>query len=89
MGHDRDCQERLGKLSEYIDGTAKESVCREIEEHLESCPDCRIMVDTMRKTITLYREQELEVAFPEQARRRLYRRLDLDDLLRTVDDQDK
>jgi predicted anti-sigma-YlaC factor YlaD len=81
MDRHSDCRDRLGNLSDYLDGTAQEAVCREIEKHLETCPDCRIFVDTMRKTITLYRERDQKITFPEEARLRLYRRLELEDLL--------
>jgi predicted anti-sigma-YlaC factor YlaD len=87
MAHPSDCRKRLAELSEYIDGSAQEQVCREIEKHMESCPDCRIMVDTLRKTITLCRDREKEIGLPEQARRRLYRRLELDDLLPAAEDR--
>lgn len=80
--HD-ECKKQLGKLSDYLDGTAQERICREIEAHLETCPDCRIMLDTMRKSILLYREDEELVTMPDEVRHRLYRRLDLDDFLDT------
>ncbi len=49
------CRELLHQLSEYIDGTLEASLCAELEAHLSGCSDCRVMVDTVRKTITLYR----------------------------------
>jgi anti-sigma factor (TIGR02949 family) len=75
------CQEMLAGISEYIDGTARQSLCDEIERHIAECPDCRVVVDTMKKTITLYRQQEKSYQMPSDARQRLYRRLQLDDLV--------
>jgi anti-sigma factor RsiW len=49
------CPELLDQLSDYIDGELDAAFCAEIESHLSECSDCRIMVDTLRKTITLYR----------------------------------
>jgi predicted anti-sigma-YlaC factor YlaD len=77
-GHDHaNCQELLGQLSDYIDGELETSLCAEIEEHLSGCSDCRIMVDTMRKTIILYRDQA-PVELPPDVKDRLYSVLKLE-----------
>ncbi len=49
-----DCIGVRDKLSEFLDRDLVDAICREIEEHLERCRDCRVEVDTVRKTITLY-----------------------------------
>ncbi|MER3514316.1 MAG: hypothetical protein C4310_07945, partial [Chloroflexota bacterium] len=45
----------LGELSAYLDGELSEAICVEIERHLVECADCRIVVDTLHRTILLYR----------------------------------
>ena len=56
------CQELLEQLGDYLDEEARQELCREIEEHLERCNDCRIVVDQTRKTIVLYQaEQQVEL----------------------------
>lgn len=50
-----ECDKLLHQLSDYIDGTLEASICAELEAHLSDCSDCRVMVDTVRRTITLYR----------------------------------
>ncbi len=52
------CEELLAILSDYVDGTAVPCICHELESHLKDCNPCRVVVDTMRKTIQLYRENE-------------------------------
>ena len=52
----KECREYLENLCASVDGEASSEVCREVEKHLEDCPDCRIMVDTLKKTIVLCRE---------------------------------
>jgi predicted anti-sigma-YlaC factor YlaD len=74
-----DCPDLIHELSDYLDGLATPAICAEIEEHLRDCPDCKIMVDTMRKTITLYREQEQTTKLPDDVKDRLFRVLDLND----------
>lgn len=50
-----DCDEVLNQLSEYVDEEARAELCRAIEEHLARCRGCKIEVDTVRKTIMIYR----------------------------------
>jgi predicted anti-sigma-YlaC factor YlaD len=71
------CPDLIHELSDYIDGLSSPEICAEIERHLKECPDCKIMVDTLTKTITLYREREQSEQMPDDVRRRLYRVLDL------------
>jgi anti-sigma factor RsiW len=71
------CRDRLGQLLDYIDGELEASLCTELEAHLAECPDCRVMVDTVRKTIILYRSQAA-AELPSGVRDRLYRVLKLD-----------
>jgi len=44
----------LEQLSDFIDSEAREELCQAIAEHMRRCHGCRVMVDTVRKTIVLY-----------------------------------
>lgn len=79
MNHNH-CSELLGDLSAYLDGEASDALCQEIERHLESCDNCRVVVDTLRRTVELVRSQP-EPGLPDGARERLYVALDLAELL--------
>jgi len=46
-------------LNDYVDGEIDPEVCTEFETHLRGCNPCRIVVDTVRKTISLYKNEEL------------------------------
>jgi predicted anti-sigma-YlaC factor YlaD len=50
------CSEYISELNDYLDGTLDSSLCREIEEHIGSCHNCRIMIDTMKQTVILCRD---------------------------------
>ncbi len=76
MARLHDCGDLLGPLSDYISGEAAESLCAQIEAHMAECEDCRVMVDTLRKTIFLYRADNPS-ELPGDVRRRLYQKLDL------------
>jgi len=83
MSDQTHCNELLGSLSDYVDGTLAESICREIEAHVAECNNCRIVVDTLRKTISLYQTTAGESAdVPPMVRERLFRLLNLDDYLK-------
>lgn len=76
----RDCKHLLGSLSEYVDGELEGELCAELEHHLAECQDCRIVVDSLHKTISLYNTTGQRVDVPDGVRERLFRRLDLDKL---------
>jgi predicted anti-sigma-YlaC factor YlaD len=78
------CEVILQSLSDYVDGILEESLCRVIEDHLASCTDCRVVVDTLQRTVYIYRHigQE-EARVPDDVRERLFKRLDLNDFLKS------
>ncbi len=71
------CQELKAQLSDYIDGELDAGLCRELERHLANCDNCRIVVDTLRKTILLYRDYGA-APVPAGAQERLIHVLGLD-----------
>ena len=75
------CRHLLGSLSEYIDGALEEQLCTQLELHLADCPDCRIVVDTLNMTVSLYKQSADQASVPDDVRQRLFRCLNLDDLL--------
>ena len=81
MPEHEDCRRLLGALSDYLDGDLQEELCAEIERHLQECENCRIVVDTLRRTIYLYRATAEPGEVPPDVRQRLYHRLNLDEFL--------
>lgn len=78
------CGQLLANLSDYVDGTLQANLCRELEQHLAGCDDCRIVLNTLRKTVELYR-LEGTAGMPDAVRERLFKRLSLDDLMEPSD----
>ena len=63
------CEELLAVLSEYVDGAVDPAICEEFEKHMAGCNPCQVVVDNIRKTITLYKEgkpYELPVEFRQR-----------------------
>lgn len=75
------CEELLGPLCDYLEGNMRDALCEDLERHLEGCEHCRVVVDTTRKTIELYHETAADMSLPEDTRRRLFARLDLEEYL--------
>jgi hypothetical protein len=77
------CRSLLNSLSDYVDGSLGEQLCEEIEHHVAECQNCHVVVDTLRKTISLYHESAAEGGqVPVVVRQRLYRALNLEDYIR-------
>ncbi|MCJ7435499.1 MAG: zf-HC2 domain-containing protein [Anaerolineales bacterium] len=77
------CEGLLGSLSDYIDGELGTELCRQIEKHIAECENCRIVVDTTRKTINLiHASNSPQADLPDDVREHLFKRLNLDDYLK-------
>jgi anti-sigma factor (TIGR02949 family) len=76
------CQDLLGNLSAYIDGDLNGELCAEIRRHMAGCENCRIVFDTLTKTIYLYHESAQQVEIPVEVRGRLFETLHLDEYLK-------
>jgi len=70
------CRRYLGELSDYVDGTLSEELCHELEAHMAICENCRIVVNTFTKTISLYHQMPAP-EMPNEVKERLYKVLDL------------
>jgi len=77
----KNCRQLLGSLSEYVDGELDEELCSVLEHHMEDCDDCRIVVDTLRKTVYLYHATASTENIPSDIRQRLYKSLNIEDFL--------
>jgi len=65
------CTEFLSKLDDYFDCKVDADVLAEVRAHVKKCSHCEVVLDTTRKTISIYRENEV-YEFPEELRERLH-----------------
>ena len=65
------CKKVILELTSYLDGAIDTSVRIDLEQHLARCTDCRLVVDTTRKTIQIFCNSE-PVPLPEDVRNRLH-----------------
>jgi predicted anti-sigma-YlaC factor YlaD len=49
------CAQALRYICDNLDADLASPRCIEIRNHLSECPDCSAYLDSMKKTVTLYR----------------------------------
>lgn len=52
------CQDVLDQLSEYLEEEVAIELRSQIEAHLNGCRHCHLEVDTLRRTVQLYRADD-------------------------------
>ena len=65
------CKEFLALLDDMIDDTVTAETRAELHAHLERCAHCKVTFDTTRKTIEIYRSNEI-YELPDDLRERLH-----------------
>ena len=65
------CEDMLRLLNDHVDGQIDPALCDDFERHLAGCNPCKIVVDNIRKTITLYKGEEV-YELPAGFRERLH-----------------
>lgn len=69
------CEDLVTHLSEYLDGELDEALSRAAQEHLANCANCRVVLDSTRKTILLFREHGQVVQIPSGRKDGLYNKI--------------
>lgn len=69
------CDQLLEHLSDYIDGTLSDELVEAAQEHLLTCHNCHVVLNSTQQTILLYREQQLAQAMPDTRQKVIYNRL--------------
>jgi len=80
--HSGNCSQLLHEMSDYIDGQLQVELCAELERHIQTCENCRVVVNTLRKTIELYEQVTPPAELPDAVRERLFTRLQLVDFIK-------
>ncbi len=65
------CPDVLAGYSQQLEGELSGHVCAEMEKHLESCPTCRAVCESLKQTLALcsaYPDQEVPQAVQESVR---------------------
>jgi anti-sigma factor RsiW len=70
-----DCETLVRYLSAYLDGELSAPLNEAARQHLATCPNCRIVLDSTRQTILLSRQELLGSSLPLARRQALYSQL--------------
>ncbi|HMK34363.1 MAG TPA: anti-sigma factor [Desulfomonilaceae bacterium] len=65
-----ECKHFCNQLSDYLDGEVTEDECRLIEEHLDVCPPCLLVYESLKTTVTIC-GQAVPADLPEHVRAEL------------------
>lgn len=58
------CQDFLRELNDFLDETTDPALRAELEKHITECPNCWVICDTTRKTISVYKGMEPQAIPP-------------------------
>ena len=68
------CKNVVEELSEYLNGELDSTMLSDLEVHLAKCKNCRLVVNTCKKTVEIFCNSE-PVPLPEDTRDRLHKAL--------------
>jgi predicted anti-sigma-YlaC factor YlaD len=68
------CKTIITELADYLDDALDATLRTSIEQHLGTCKDCRIVVDTCKQTIDIYCNSE-PAPLPQTTRMKLHEAL--------------
>lgn len=60
------CKECIDTLGDYLDGSLREDLKLELDEHFKDCPPCVAFFNTYKKTTRLCKDALAEVSVPEE-----------------------
>lgn len=69
------CQHNIVQIHAYIDSELDKNQCLELESHIEGCENCRVVINTLKKTIQLVQTDGQEIHLSTEARLRLFQQL--------------
>jgi len=66
------CDKVYLHICDHLDEEITSPRCRQIKQHLEECPNCRAYLDSLKKTIVLYKAMP-EPPVPAGTHRELFK----------------
>jgi anti-sigma factor RsiW len=64
------CKDFLSELSDFLDEQTDAEIRSKLEKHIAECPNCFVICDTTRKTISVYKGMK-SCTIPEDVHTRL------------------
>ncbi len=76
-----DHKKRIKEICDLMGEDFNAPSCREVLEHINQCPTCKVYYDTLKKTVLLCQENDCPEELPDEVNRRLMNLLNLRDFL--------
>ncbi len=76
-----DHKERIKEICDLMGEDFNDPACREVLEHINQCPTCKVYYDTLKKTVLLCKENDCPEELPDEVNQRLMQLLDLRDFI--------
>jgi predicted anti-sigma-YlaC factor YlaD len=70
------CKEAYLRICDNLDADPNSAKCRQVLKHLETCSDCAALLDSVKKTVTLYKSAP-SPQVPSATHKRLIKTIDL------------
>lgn len=70
-----ECKDLIRYLSDYLDNNLSEELTQAAREHLATCKNCHVVLDSTQQTIKLYRERGKQVGMTARRHQALYGQL--------------
>lgn len=64
------CKDFLRELSEFLDESLDSATKQELQQHVNDCPNCWVVMDTTKQTINVYKGMEPQ-EIPEEMHSKL------------------
>jgi hypothetical protein len=80
------CQQVVSYLSDYIDNNLSGELAQDIRDHVATCKNCHIVLDSTQKTIILFHARGKQVGMPPGRSATLFAQLSEALAARTEDD---
>ncbi len=70
------CKEAYLHICDNLDADLDSDKCRKVRKHLASCPDCTALLDSVKKTVSLYKNAP-NPGVPSAAHKRLFKTIEI------------
>ncbi len=67
----------IDELCNYLGQDLNHPMCKELLQHVQECPECRIYIDTIKMTVSLYRQKHESKPVPEKVTEQLFKKLNI------------
>lgn len=66
-----ECNENWQELCNYLEEDFDSTICQDLKDHLETCPDCRENVESIRNTVDIFKKSNPDVPLSQKMKQKL------------------